>query len=457
MLKEWFSSQKKTVRISEESDKYTSQAVEKYDAIIVGAGPSGCCSAYFMAQSGLKVLLLERGPYPGAKTCGGSSLISEHVHKLFPNFWDEMDWERLITSQAYWLMSESSSTQMKFSSQLLGAAPFNRFSVRRVNLYSWLAEKAKSAGVTLHFSHCVAEVLKEGNKSVGVRIAPPQASIYLADMIVLAEGANALLAEQGGFSAKVSPYDLALYGKETIALPPPVIEERFNLTKGQGTIIGFIGYPTSGFNGTASLHTFKASININVGMSAADFAKSGFSPRQLIDRIKKHPDIRPLLKNGIVTEYGAGVLPEGGYQAIPQLVHPGLMIVGDAASIVNGVHGFSLAMWSGYFAAQAAHQAKLHRDFSQKRLALYTTLMKESFVLQDLKANAPQAGWLRNSPYLFDLYSRIANNAAYHIVKVYTMPKREKRRFIFKKITSMQPPGKMLRDAWKFLKVVRSS
>ncbi|MCP8315349.1 MAG: NAD(P)-binding protein, partial [archaeon] len=39
---------------------------EKFDAIVVGAGPSGTTAALIMAKAGLSVALLERGDYPGA-------------------------------------------------------------------------------------------------------------------------------------------------------------------------------------------------------------------------------------------------------------------------------------------------------------------------------------------------------------------------------------------------------
>ena len=41
-----------------------------WDLIIVGAGPAGCSAAYFNAQKGKKVLLLEWQSFPRDKTCG---------------------------------------------------------------------------------------------------------------------------------------------------------------------------------------------------------------------------------------------------------------------------------------------------------------------------------------------------------------------------------------------------
>lgn len=454
MLKYWYASKAepdKNISIPFASNQ---APVKKYDAIVVGAGPAGSSAAHFMAKEGMEVLLLERGAYPGAKNCGGSSVIAEHTHRLFANFWDELEYERIVTDQAYWWMTEDSILTGQFKSTKLAAAPYNRFTVRRPKFYKWLATKAVQAGVTLLLGHNVTEVLLDGMQAIGVKISHPQDCYYLADIVILADGVNSLLAERAGLAPRVSPLNLSLYVKETIALPAETIEERFNLLPGHGATIGLIGYPTAGFNGTGSIHLYKDAISLNVGMSVNDFAKSGLRPHDLLDRLKKHPLMQPLLKGGIVEEYGGSMIPEGGYHAIPKLVHPGLLITGDAASLVNGVHGYNLAMWSGYFAAQAAYAAKKARDFSAKKLSLYRTLLNESFVMQDLKANAGAADLQRDIPYMFDLYTKMANEAAFHSAKVYTMPKRARRVFIFKKLTSMQPVLKIIRDVWKTLKVV---
>lgn len=457
MLKHWYEA-KKTHKISckpiacKVDNHDTGAVAKKYDAIIIGAGPAGLTAAYFMARDGMDVLVLERGPYAGAKNCGGVSIMAEHTHKLFPNFWEEFRCERIITDQSYWWMTEDSVLSTRFQSARLAAAPYNRFSVKRGNLYQWLADKATEAGAQVSFNYMVEEVLFNDGQATGVVVG---SSKFLTNIIVLADGANSLLAERSGLAARVTPENMSLYVKETIALPASVIEERFNLLPGQGTIIGLIGYPTAGFNGTGSIHTFRDSISLNVGIAVADFAQAGFNPNDLLERVKKHPQIKQLLAGGQTIEYGSSLIPEGGYYAIPKLVHPGLMIVGDAGSLVNGTHGINLAMWSGFYAAKAAHSAKISRDYSTRKLSLYTELLKESFIMQDLKANAGVAKLMRDLPYAFDLYSRMASETAYQVSRVYTMPKRAKRIMVFKKLTSMQPVLKILSDAWKTLKVIR--
>ncbi|MDF2928021.1 MAG: electron transfer flavoprotein-ubiquinone oxidoreductase, partial [Anaerospora sp.] len=178
---------KKPYKINPDSIKSqtTNQApAGKFDVIIAGAGPAGSTAAYFMAQQGLKVLLLERGCYPGAKVCGGVSIIAEHTHKLFPNFWDELEWERMVTDQSFWWMTEDSVLSTRYQSKRLAAAPYNRFTIKRIHLYQWLAQKAIDAGAILLNNHHVSEVLFKDNQAIGVKIAEPHPNYYLADIIV---------------------------------------------------------------------------------------------------------------------------------------------------------------------------------------------------------------------------------------------------------------------------------
>ncbi len=71
---------------------------DKFDAIVVGAGMAGNAAAYKLAQQGLQVVLIERGPYPGSKNLSGGVLFGRILHQLIPNFWEEAPVERAITN-----------------------------------------------------------------------------------------------------------------------------------------------------------------------------------------------------------------------------------------------------------------------------------------------------------------------------------------------------------------------
>jgi electron transfer flavoprotein-quinone oxidoreductase len=49
----------------------------------------------------------------------------------------------------------------------------------------------------------------------------------------------------------------------------------------------------------------------------------------------------------------------------------------------------------------------------------------------------------------------MANETAYQVARVYPMPIKDKRKLVWRKITSLQPVGKIAADIWQVLKVVK--
>jgi electron transfer flavoprotein-quinone oxidoreductase len=72
---------------------------EKFDVIVVGAGPSGNAAAYKLASAGLSVLQIERGESPGSKNVQGAILYSDALEKLIPDFREDAPLERHIIEQ----------------------------------------------------------------------------------------------------------------------------------------------------------------------------------------------------------------------------------------------------------------------------------------------------------------------------------------------------------------------
>jgi hypothetical protein len=72
-------------------------AIEPFDVIVVGAGPAGSAAALLSARAGLKVLLLERGEYPGAKNVSGAVFYGSAIlNELIPNWWEQAPVERYM-------------------------------------------------------------------------------------------------------------------------------------------------------------------------------------------------------------------------------------------------------------------------------------------------------------------------------------------------------------------------
>lgn len=67
-----------------------------YDVVVVGAGPAGAGTALRCAQAGLKVLLLERGNYPGEKHLEIVGLWKPFLDELVPGIDDLIPKEKLL-------------------------------------------------------------------------------------------------------------------------------------------------------------------------------------------------------------------------------------------------------------------------------------------------------------------------------------------------------------------------
>ncbi len=417
---------------------------DKLDAIVVGAGPAGITAARDLAEAGLSVVVLERGQYAGSKNVSGGILYRHPTEEFAPGFEADAPLERPIIEQRYLALTEDAMLGGVFRTMKFAEPPYNAYSVLRAEFDQWYASKAEEAGAEVYPEFTVTDLLRDDQGRVtGVSTGEPDGELE-SHVVILADGANSLLAKQVGLHREWSPMEQALIAKELIALPSEKIDDRFALPTGLGAAYEIFGESTWGMLGYGFIYTNKESISIGTGALLQDLMTSGRNVNDMLDRFKKHPAIAPLIQGGETTEYSAHLIPEIGYDRLPGLYADGVVVVGDAAGLINPVNreGANLAMLSGRLAAQAIVEAHAKGDFTATSLSRYRQLLEESIILADMMKIRKIAPFAHDRPQLFTTYPRAIADAAFEYLKVDGVSKSAKQ----KKIAGMfrQLPRKTL-------------
>ncbi len=395
-----------------------STAKVKFDVIVVGAGPAGNIAALVAARAGLSVALIERGEYPGSKNVSGGALYNtKFLDELIPHFWEEAPVERFLTRRIITIMSPESAVSIDFKTNNFAKAPYNGFTVLRPKFDRWLAGKAEEAGALLIPATVVDDLLYEGpgggdsagptaRRVVGVRTRREDGDIY-ADVVIACDGVNSFLAKKAGLQREFRGDELTLGVKEVIALDRKVLEDRFQLTGDEGITNEYVGHASGDVFGGGFLYTNRDSLSIGVVAQIKDLSEKRVKAYDLLEQFKRHPNVAPLVRDGVVKEYSGHMIPEAGMGMMPKLYTGGMMVAGDAAGFVFAtglfLEGMNYAMASGAAAAKAAIEAHKAGNFGAEQLASYQRRLEQDFVLKDLKKfkHAPE---FVNNPRLQNVY-----------------------------------------------------
>jgi electron transfer flavoprotein-quinone oxidoreductase len=362
---------------------------KSFDAIVVGAGPAGSSAALTMARAGLKVALLERGAFPGEKNMFGGILHRlTALEEIFPDFSNQAPLERHIVKKGLTFLTGEAAFNVNFDTEASDRPPYNGYTVHRPRFDRWLAEQAQQAGATLLTRTTVDDVIRENGKIAGVTTLRDGGRIK-APVVIAADGVLSFTASKAGLRRpKFDRAHMAIGVKALIEMPKETIDERFGLVRDQGASNEIVGC-TDGVRGGGFLYTNYDSLSLGLVMHLGSLAESGKTPYDLLNRFMAQPQMAKLLKGGRLLEYSAHLVPEGGYEMMPELVGDGILVAGDAAAmcVVTGLNleGINLAAQSGLLAGKAAVAAHQQRDFSKSGLASYRRMLEESFVLKDLK------------------------------------------------------------------------
>ncbi len=427
-----------------------------FDIIVVGSGCAGAVAAYTAASAGKSVLVVERGVFAGAKNMTGGRIYSHSLKKVFPDFEREAPLERKITHERMAFMDPASQLAVDFTSPELAEEGRDSYSVLRAPFDQWLAEKAEEAGAEYICGIAVEELLKDGSGKVcGVRAGEDGIT---AQVVILAEGCNTVLAERCLGNARPKPSQMAVGVKQVFELPSGVIEDRFLLPEGEGAAMLFVGDCTHGSVGGGFLYTNKESISLGLVATIANAADGAneVPVYQMLEDFKNHPAVAPVIRGARLVEHSGHMVPEGGYDMVPRYVFDGCLVAGESAGLCMNmgyqVRGMDFAVASGQMAGEAAAKAIDAGDTSAQGLASYKSAMEGSFVIKDLRTFRKWPHTMEGWSSMFDDYPAMAREAFNAMFSVDGEPQRP----LVKRMMPIVRKRGLLRLAGEVRKAVRS-
>ena len=351
---------------------------ERFDCIVVGGGLAGLTTAYVLANAGKEVMLIERGNYCGAKNVTGGRMYGHSMEKVIPGFAKKAAIERKVVRERLSSVADGTFSTKEFAScdsQIPGG---ESYTVLRSKFDRWFAEQAEEAGAMLINDILVEDLLVREGRVCGI-IASGE--VMEADIVILAEGVNGLLAQKIGMKAPVESDMVSVGAKELIGLSKDVIQERFELNDGEG-----MAWMINGFDGVcdAFLYTNHESISAGISMKVSRINQTEKSVPEMLEDFLEHPEIAPLLEGGKLLEYSAHLFPEGSIQKIGPFYGDGVLITGDVAGLCmnfgDTLRGMDLAVESGRLAAETAIKALDQGKFTREILAGYQKALEESSI-----------------------------------------------------------------------------
>jgi electron transfer flavoprotein-quinone oxidoreductase len=420
-------------------------AEDKFDAIVVGAGPAGSACAYTLAKQGKSVLLLERGNTAGSKNVSGGRLYTYALELLEPELYKRAPLQRKIVREQVMLLNERGATTVDYFNPDFGEGVPQSYSVVRAVLDEWFAAEVEAAGGMVASGVLVDGLIEENGKIVGICTGEEE---MRSDVVVAADGVNSLLGQKAGLFPEVSSHAVGVGVKETIELPDNLINARFGLKHGEGAARVAIGC-TEGISGGAFLYTNKGSISLGIVFNPEQAAKQQRHIQDIFQDFKMHPAIQPLIEGGTSVEFGAHLVPEIGYQGIPKRLHrEGMLVVGDAVQfgINTGliIRGMDLAIVSGLAAARAI----LNSANTAETGSLYMKQLEELLLIANQRAYQNFHNIFEISR-IFSGYPKLANEAMQFMFTVDGKVPKPMVKGLLEVVKRHASFGQMAADGWK--------
>lgn len=322
-----------------------------HDVVIVGAGPAGSSAAHSFAREKFNVLVVDKKQEIGVpKRCGeGLSLRWFELANLKP----DKRWCCQKTNGAI-IYSPSGKKIVISTDKTTG------YIIERKMFEKHLAERAIRAGAKYRLKTYAYDVIKEEGEQVkGIRVINDQGEKeeIRAKLTIAADGIESTIARKAGLKTFL-PYTEGDCGYQ-YEMVNMKIEDPRKIILYFGTEVAPRGYIWIFPKG-------KDVANVGIGIHS----KEGGSAKKYLDSfITAHPKI---FRNASITEINGGMVSVGAVVEHP--VKPGFIAIGDAAHMINPVHGGGIgtSLEAGILAAEVCAPLVRQNELSERDLEAFS-------------------------------------------------------------------------------------
>jgi len=330
----------------------------KYDCVIVGAGPAGSVTGRFAAESGAKVLIIERRQEIGVPVLCGEG-ISRKIDS-----WGMLEGKRWIASSMDGARIYSpDGTMVKLSAEMAGNE--TGYVIYRDIFDQELARQAAKAGAKIKMNTQAMGLIKEKDKIKGLKVKHFDEEYEIeADVVVGADGVESKIGKWAGIKTTLKPEDLETCAQYTLT----------NVECKDAYCDFYLGKQIAPGGYVWVFPKGKDVANVGIGILAS-LSESGMAKKLLDNFIANDPR----LKQGEPLRFLAGAVPVSN--PAETTVLDNLLLVGDAARHVDPITGGGLThcLEGGKIAGETIGMAVKKQQFDQETLSAYETGWKDAF------------------------------------------------------------------------------